>query len=59
VILEQVPDIDAGVEQRVALQIRALPVGVRRHTHVANQHQNMTSGVDQGKVTDHDRMRNA
>jgi len=41
-ILEQMPGIDAGGEQGVALQIRALPVGVRRHAQVANQHRRIT-----------------
>src|SRR6218665_3297190 len=31
VIFKQMPGIDAGGEQRVALHVRALPVGVGRH----------------------------
>ncbi len=42
VILEQLPGIDASGQQRIALQVRALPVGVRRHAHVANQHERIT-----------------
>ncbi len=34
--------IDTGGEQSVALQIRALPVGVRRYAHVADQHRRIT-----------------
>ncbi|WP_456154994.1 hypothetical protein [Verminephrobacter eiseniae] len=30
-IFKQMPGIDAGGEQRVALHVRALPVGVGRH----------------------------
>ncbi len=41
-ILEQIPGIHASRQQRVALQVRALAVGVRRDTHVANQHQRKT-----------------
>jgi len=41
-ILEQMPGINAGCEQRIALQVRALPVGVRRHAHVTNQHRRIT-----------------
>jgi hypothetical protein len=37
------PGIDTDGEQRVALQVRGLPVGVRRHAHVANQHRRITT----------------
>jgi electron transfer flavoprotein alpha/beta subunit len=35
VILEQVTRIDAGGEQCIALQVRALSVGCRRHAHAS------------------------
>ena len=41
-ILEQMPRIDADGEQRIALQVRALAVGVRRHAHVTYQHKRKT-----------------
>ena len=37
-ILEQMPLIDAGGEQGVALQVQHLPVAVGRDAHVADQH---------------------
>jgi hypothetical protein len=42
VILEQMAGIDTRRQQRVALQGRMLPVGIRRNTHVANQHKRLT-----------------
>src|SRR5690242_4885599 len=45
VILEQVPCIDAGGEQSVALQIQHLPVAVGRDAHVADQHVRKTSAA--------------
>jgi len=42
VVLEQLSSIDASGQQGIALQVRALPIGVRRHAHVANQHRRIT-----------------
>jgi NAD(P)-dependent dehydrogenase (short-subunit alcohol dehydrogenase family) len=44
-ILEQVPGIDARRQQRVTLQVRALPIRVRRNAHVANQHKRKTMNL--------------
>src|SRR5712691_5458919 len=37
-IFKQLPRIDAGGEQGVALQVRRLPIVVARHPHIAYQH---------------------
>jgi hypothetical protein len=42
VVLEQLSSIDASGQQGIALQVGALPIGVRRHAHVANQHERIT-----------------
>ncbi len=42
-ILEQVPLVDAGGEERVTLQVQHLPVAVGGDAHVADQHVRKTS----------------
>lgn len=41
-ILEQVTGINARRQQRIALQVCALSIRVRRNAHVANQHKRIT-----------------
>jgi hypothetical protein len=44
-IFEEVALINAGGDERVALQVKDLPVGVGRDPHVADQHVRKTSSL--------------
>jgi hypothetical protein len=37
-VFEEMTRLDASLEQRVALQVRRLPIVIPRHTHIAHEH---------------------